>query len=217
MRAHNLQGTLALLHQDLVASQLIAQLLDAVKVEVISFQDPRLLLAAIHEVRPECLLVDFILPEMSCFQVTSELRRQGCLAPVIFMSNRVDQNMLVRAMNHGAYGFLSRPFQQIELLESVQAAISRYREQKPYFDIYVLHRSLLAELSPRELQIYDHMIAGRSARQTSEKLGISYRTVEHHRARLLEKLEVSGSLELSRRHGVYESVEVLRASSDSLS
>ena len=142
-----------------------------------------------------CLLLDVHMPEMSGLQLQDELARRGLKLPVIVMTGQADVPVAVRAMKAGALDFIEKPFSDELMLESIRAAIVA-RPPKPAGDPAIAKR--IAELTPREHDVMLQMIAGNPNKVTAYNLGISPRTVEIHRARVMEKMAAHSLSELVR-------------------
>ncbi len=148
--------------------------------------------------RAHCLVLDVRMPGLSGIVLQDRLIRLGRRAPIIFVSAHGDVPMVARAMRDGAFDFLQKPFNEQVLLDRVQEAVqfaARSRRQSAWLaDIH----GRLDSLTARERDVMDGMVAGRLNKQIAEGLGISMKTVEQHRARVMEKLQVDSLAELVR-------------------
>ena len=148
--------------------------------------------------RAHCLVLDVRMPGLSGIVLQDRLIRLGRRAPIIFVSAHGDVPMVARAMRDGAFDFLQKPFNEQILLDRVQKAVqfaARSRRQSAWLaDIH----GRLDSLTARERDVMDGMVAGRLNKQIAEGLGISMKTVEQHRARVMEKLQVDSLAELVR-------------------
>lgn len=147
---------------------------------------------------PACLVLDVKMPQMSGLELQALLNRLPHTPPVIFMSGHADIPMAVKAMRDGALDFLQKPFSDDELLNRVQEAL-RLDALRLDQDVQRLHiNSRLEQLTPREHEILLQVITGLTSREIGEQLNISPKTVETHRARLMDKLQVNSLAELMR-------------------
>jgi len=148
--------------------------------------------------RAHCLVLDVRMPGLSGIVLQDRLIRLGRRAPIIFVSAHGDVPMVARAMRDGAFDFLQKPFNEQVLLDRVQEAVqfaARSRRQSAWLaDIH----GRLDSLTARERDVLEGMVAGRLNKQIAEGLGISMKTVEQHRARVMEKLQVDSLAELVR-------------------
>ena len=148
--------------------------------------------------RAHCLVLDVRMPGLSGIVLQDRLIRLGRRAPIIFVSAHGDVPMVARAMRDGAFDFLQKPFNEQVLLDRVQEAVqfaARSRRQSAWLaDIH----GRLDSLTARERDVMEGMVAGRLNKQIAEGLGISMKTVEQHRARVMEKLQVDSLAELVR-------------------
>lgn len=157
-------------------------------------------LSAYDPEHPGCVVLDVRMPGMGGLELQSELEARGISVPVIIMTGHGDVPMAVRAMRAGARDFIEKPFTNERLLERVrealQASASRFDELSRHAQV----RGRLDQLSRREQEVLDHLVSGKLNKQIAAELGISVRTVEAHRARIMDKLEVrtlSGLVRLS--------------------
>jgi len=142
-----------------------------------------------------CLLLDVHMPEMSGLQLLDEMARRGLALPVIVMTGQADVPVAVRAMKAGALDFIEKPFSDEVMLDSIRNALTA-PAAKAAGDPVIAKR--IAELTPREHDVMLQMIAGNPNKVTAYNLGISPRTVEIHRARVMEKMAARSLSELVR-------------------
>lgn len=144
----------------------------------------------------ECLICDLRVPEIGGLQLQQRMRQAGWLLPMIFVSAQSDVRSAVEAMKQGAFDVLEKPVNGNQLLEKVQSALSYSRTMHAQHLADSTRRARLSLLTPREMQIVERLVAGKSSSQIAEELALSARTVENHRARLKEKLHISSTVEL---------------------
>lgn len=141
-----------------------------------------------------CLLLDVHMPEMSGLQLQDEMARRGLKLPVIVMTGQADVPVAVRAMKAGAHDFIEKPFSDEIILGAIRNALTP--ASKAAGDPVVAKR--IAALTPREHDVMLQMVAGNPNKITAYNLGISPRTVEIHRARVMEKMAARSLSELVR-------------------
>jgi RNA polymerase sigma factor (sigma-70 family) len=168
-------------------------LLESVGIEARSFESA---LEFLEFYRPEmggCLLLDVRIPGMGGLELQEKLRERGCRIPVIIMTAYADVPMAVRAMRAGAVDFIEKPFNDQQLLDRVHQALEHEirirREQREKAPL----RSRFEQLTPREREILELVVEGHLNKQIASQLGLSIKTVEQHRARVMAKTG-SGSL-----------------------
>jgi two-component system CheB/CheR fusion protein len=144
-------------------------------------------LEAYHPGREACLLIDAYLPGMSGLELLQRLRDTGQRLPAIMITGNSDVPMAVQAMKAGASDFLEKPIRHSELLASVQRALEQSRDTTKLSAWQEAAASRVARLTPRERQIMELVLAGRPSKNIAADLGISRRTVENHRASIMEK------------------------------
>jgi two-component system, LuxR family, response regulator FixJ len=141
--------------------------------------------------QPGCLLLDIRMPGMSGLELQQQLNLRGAIMPVIFITGHGDVPMAVEAMKHGAFDFLQKPFRDQELLERVQRALAKDQENRVALSQHSKIRARLESLTPREREVLELMTRGMPNKVMAADLGISQRTVEIHRARVMEKMAAS--------------------------
>ncbi|MDR6772208.1 response regulator [Azospirillum sp. BE72] len=197
--------TVFILDDDDAIRDSLEVLLECAGFRVESFSTPLGFLESGAPSRPGCLLVDVRMPQMSGLDVQERLTRGGHSMPVVVMTGHGDVPLAVRAMKAGAVDFVEKPFEEEALLIAVRsalalaraadsrtadaappAAVSEQPASPPAAPPEILDR--LAVLTPRELDVLRWLVAGKSNKVIAFELSISPRTVEIHRARVMEKM-----------------------------
>jgi two-component system response regulator FixJ len=155
-------------------------------------------LAAYDPQQPGCLLLDIRMPGMSGMELQQELNLRGAVIPVIFMSGHADIPMAVEAMQHGAFDFLQKPFRDQDLLDRIQRAIVRDGERRVALGERTRIKAHLESLTDREREVLDLLTLGKQNKAIAQDLGVSPRTIEIHRARVMEKMDAQSVAELVR-------------------
>jgi two-component system, LuxR family, response regulator FixJ len=145
-----------------------------------------------------CLLLDVRMPKMSGLELQQELRERASALPVVIMTGHADVQMAVAAMKAGAVDFIEKPFDDHQLIGVVRRALAEAARQTDAAAIKADAALRLAELTAREREVLDLLVAGCSNKVVAQKLGISPRTVEIHRAHVMEKMRVASLSELVR-------------------
>ena len=148
--------------------------------------------------RAHCLVLDVRMPGLSGVGLQERLGRLGHDLPIIFVSAHGDVPMVARAMRDGAFDFLQKPFNEQALLDRVQEAVQFAAAQRAARARLAEIQLRINSLTARESDVMAGMVAGRLNKQIAEDLGISMKTVEQHRARVMEKLQVDSLAELVR-------------------
>jgi two-component system response regulator DctR len=144
-----------------------------------------------------CVLLDIRMPGMTGTALHAELLRRNVRVPVIFITGHGDIPMAVDAMRKGAFDFIEKPFDDEQLLSQVRAALESFDEGEPARAD--AGSSLEERLSLRQREVLQRVLDGKPSRQIAEELAISVKTVEFHRARIMQKLGVKTAAELFRR------------------
>jgi RNA polymerase sigma factor (sigma-70 family) len=148
--------------------------------------------------RAGCLLLDVRMPGMSGLDLQDHLARESIRIPVIIITGHGDVPMAVRAMKSGAVDFIEKPFNDELLLDSIRNALAADLEQRSHQAERAEIATRLAQLTPREYEVMEKVAAGMSNKQIALDLGVSSKTVEAHRARVMEKMEADSLAELVR-------------------
>lgn len=172
-------------------------LLASIDLQVEAFDSPQDFLANYEpSLAPGCLLTDVRMPGMSGLDLQEELQERGIHLPVIVMSGYADVPMAVRAMRQGALDFLEKPCNGQKLLDCVQKAIDRDSERRRERVELQAIEARLARLTPREREVMELVVRGLLNKQIASTLYISLKTVEQHRARVMEKMEAESLAKL---------------------
>jgi two-component system response regulator FixJ len=177
----------------------LSLLLKSVSIEARSYASCDQFLEEIPEnlSHPSCLLLDVRMPGMSGMALLERLRDQDMSLPIIMLTGHGDIEMAVRAMKLGAADFLTKPFSGQALLDRVQEVLRRGQQQVASISVSVEEAQARWDaLTPREKEIFDRICSGSSNKVIAADFGISIRTVESHRARIMEKMKVRTLVEL---------------------
>jgi two-component system, LuxR family, response regulator FixJ len=146
----------------------------------------------------QCLICNFQLPDLGGLQVQKALAEIGSNLPIIFVSAQVHVASVVEAIKGGAFDFLERPVNAVNLLQKVKGALEHSRRIYTENRESYARKAKLAQLTHRERQIAEQVALGLSSREISAILELSVRTVENHRARIVQKLGIASTVDLVR-------------------
>jgi FixJ family two-component response regulator len=176
----------------------LSLLLNSVGISNQTFDSATDFLAAFEPNRIACLVADIRMPVMSGLEMQNELNARKAAIPVIFITGHGDVPMAVNAMKDGATDFLTKPFRDQELLDRVTAALSgaeaAFESQRQLRQV----RKRFDSLTPRETEVMALVVKGAANKVIAMDLGVSQRTVELHRARVMQKMSVRSLAELVR-------------------
>jgi two-component system response regulator FixJ len=181
------ERTVYVLDDDQAVLRSLERLLSSANYEPIAFDRPDLFLTAAKTFKTGCVLLDVRLPGMSGLEVLAQLNRMRSDLSVIIVTAQGDIKTAVRAMKAGASDFLEKPYSDDVLLRSIEVALEKEQRTPRDRDIADAVRRI-GILSPREKEVLDGLMAGRPNKLIAYQLGISVRTVEVHRARMMERL-----------------------------
>lgn len=138
-----------------------------------------------------CLILDIRMPGMSGIDVFEELKSMGAALPVVFLTGHGDVHLAVRAMKAGAFDFVEKPFNDQVLLDLVQNAI-RYDSERASEKVWIDEiKNRLTGLTSREREVLDGVVGGKSNKIIARDLGLSEKTIEFHRSKMMEKMDAS--------------------------
>jgi len=173
-------------------------LIRSVGLQAQAFASAREFLDAYDARHPGCLVLDVRMPGMSGLELQQELNQRGATIPVVFITGHGDVPMAVEAMQQGAFDFLQKPFRDQDLLDRVQRAMSRDAELRASMAARSEIMTRLAALTPREMEVLRLVTRGKANKVVGAELGVSQRTVEIHRAHVMEKMRAGSLAELVR-------------------
>jgi two-component system response regulator FixJ len=168
------------------------------------------LFGSLGEIQPGVVLLDIRMPEMDGFQVMAELQARGIEWPVVVMTGHGEVSVAVQAMKAGAVDFLEKPFGEDVLLASLERAFGLLKDRTEKADRRRAAQDRIDQLSSRENEVLRGLMGGLSNKLLARRLDISLRTVEMHRANMMDRLAV-GSLAEALTLAVQAGVEPLPA------
>lgn len=182
----------------------LSTLLTTIGHSTVSYASPTEFLSKYDPARPSCLVLDVRMPEMSGLEVQQQLNRSGSMLPVILMTGHGDIPMAVQAMKDGAFDFLQKPFRDEDLLDRIRRALQQDTENRQSVQRHAELRKRTSSLTPREREVMAMVVDGRANKVIAIDLGLSERTVEIHRANVMEKMGASSVAHLVKMHLLLE-------------
>jgi len=173
-------------------------LIESVGMQVHTYESAQAFLDAYYPGRAGCLLLDVRMPGMSGLELQAYLVRREIRLPVIIITGHGDVSMAVKAMKAGAVDFIEKPFDDEALLGSIRNALQYDEKQRALRAQRADIAARLAELTPREHEVMNMVTDGKSNKEIAAALGVSAKTVEVHRARVMDKMRADSLAELVR-------------------
>lgn len=192
------EQTVFVVDDDAAVRDSLSWLIKSVGLKVETFGSAQEFLAAVDKKKAGCVVLDVRMPGMSGLELQEKLACEKILLPVIIITGHGDVPMAVRAVKSGAFDFIEKPFNDQVLLDRIQQALKRDVETRKVEGHRAEVSTKLALLTPREREVLELVVAGNPNKVIAAQLGISCRTVEIHRGRVMEKMEASSLSDLVR-------------------
>lgn len=192
------QQTVHVVDDDPAIRSSLKWLIESVNLTVRTYGSAQEFLDAYQPDEPGCLVLDVRMPGLSGLDLQEMLKERGIQIPVIILTGYGDVPMAVRAMKNGAVDFLEKPVSDQVLLDHIQQALAQdvenHRRQAEQEEV----RERFARLTPREKEVMDLVVEGLSSREIAETLGVSFKTIEAHRSKIMKKTEAKSVSHLIR-------------------
>jgi RNA polymerase sigma factor (sigma-70 family) len=180
--------TVFIVDDDPAISGSLKFLIETVGLQVETFASAQAFLNRYDPERPGCLVLDVRMPGMSGLELQAKLREKKCETPVLILTGYGDVPMAVRAMKNGAADFLQKPVSDQTLLEQIQNAIAKDAARREERAEQRIIAARLERLTPREHEVMKLVVDGLSSREIGDRLSVSYKTIEAHRAKIMKKM-----------------------------
>lgn len=174
----------------------IAMVVEMVGLKAETYRSAEEFLNKYRRTGPACLVLDVWMPEMSGVALQQRLAEAEIGIPTVVITAHADVRLAVQTLRNGALNFLEKPFRMQELTDSIQEAIRLDRETWRRREAEEDAKTRFAQLQPPERQVMELVVAGKTNKMIGKELGISVRTVENRRARIMKKLQVQSRAEL---------------------
>ena len=192
------KSTVFVVDDDQAMRNSLKWLIESVGVQVESFASADEFLAEYQPGCSGCLVLDVRMPGMSGLDLQEYLAEHNIQIPVVIITGHGDVPMAVRAMKSGAIDFIEKPFNDEVLLDAIRRAIAHEEQQRSHYSENLRVQERLAHLTPREREVMEMVTDGRSNKEIANSLGVSAKTIEAHRARVMEKMQAGSLAELVR-------------------
>lgn len=194
----NVRATIFIVDDDMAVRDALKLLLRSVGQAVETYGSAQEFLDAYSEDRPGCLVLDIRMPGMSGLELQQKLNEKHSILPIIFITGHGDVPMAVEAMQAGAVDFIQKPFRDQDLIDRINQALEKDSNNRAALGERNDIRKRLETLTPREREVLDLVVHGKANKVIAGDLKLSQRTVEIHRARVMEKMQASSLAHLVR-------------------
>lgn len=185
------KGTVYVVDDDEAVRDSLQWLLEGKDYRVRCYESAEAFLSRYDPREVACLIADVRMGGMNGMELQARLMERQSPLPIMFITGHGDVPMAVESMKNGAMDFIQKPFQEPQLLDLVERMLDRAREAFISSQQSASREALLAKLTGRESQVLERIVAGRLNKQIADDLGISIKTVEAHRANIMEKLSAN--------------------------
>jgi FixJ family two-component response regulator len=185
------KGTVYVVDDDEAVRDSLQWLLEGKDYRVRCYESAEAFLSRYDPREVACLIADIRMGGMNGMELQARLIERQSPLPIMFITGHGDVPMAVESMKNGAMDFIQKPFQESQLLDLVERMLERAREAFISSQQSASREALLAKLTGRESQVLERIVAGRLNKQIADDLGISIKTVEAHRANIMEKLSAN--------------------------
>jgi len=200
MNNTNQQSTVYIVDDDQAIRHAMEMLMRSVGLDYEIFHSGNDFLASHTNDRAGCLVLDIRMPGLGGLELQDKLNEMGSTLPIIFITGHGDVPMAVEAMQKGAIDFIQKPFRDQELLDRIGEAVKADLERRTAREEQHTVRGRIKNLTNREREVLDLVVTGKPNKVIAYELGVSQRTVEIHRARVMEKMEAKSLADLVRMH-----------------
>ena len=191
MNTPQIASTVYIVDDDEAVRDSLRWLLEANSYRVRAYASAEAFLVEYDDQQPGVLIVDVRMPGMSGLELQEQLIARKSSMPVVFITGHGDIPMAISTMKKGAVDFLEKPFDETALRQIVGRMFEQANQRLVKAKAVRQHEAMLARLTSREQQVLERIVAGRLNKQIADDLGISIKTVEAHRANIMEKLQVT--------------------------
>ncbi|OQX32029.1 MAG: DNA-binding response regulator [Candidatus Sedimenticola endophacoides] len=192
----NNQPTVFVVDDDQAMRNSLKWLIESVGMRVETYGSADEFVSNYYPGRAGCLLLDVRMPGMSGLELQEQFNHRQIRIPIIIITGHGDVPMAVRSMKAGAVDFIEKPFNDELLLESIRNALAQDTEHRSYQAEQAEITARLGQLTPREHEVMEMVTDGKANKEIAQALGVSAKTVEAHRARVMEKMEADSLADL---------------------
>jgi len=190
------RGTVHIVDDDPSIQRSLRRLLESVGLNSECYSSAQDFIERRNADAPGCLLLDVRMPGLSGLELQDHLRSEACMLPIIFVTGYGDVPMTARAMKAGAIDFLQKPFNEQELLEAIERALTRNCQMRQEQAERRKVQMRLRLLTPREQEVLERVVAGKTNKEIAAEFGITEKTIKVHRARVMEKMQADSLAQL---------------------
>ncbi len=198
----NNPNTIYLVDDEADLRKALNRLLSTEGFSVVEFESAEAFLAALPPDGSGCVLLDLAMSGIDGLEAQRQMAERGSRLPIIFLTAQGGIPETVRAVKAGAVDFLAKPVKRDDLLKAIASALELASASAEEARLLKLSQARLAKLTPREREVFEHVISGAKNKVIADRLGTSEQTIKVHRGRVMEKMEVESLADLVRLAGL---------------
>lgn len=195
-------NTIYLVDDEADLRKALNRLLSTEGLSVVEFESAEAFLAALPPDGSGCVLLDLAMSGIDGLEAQRQMAERGSRLPIIFLTAQGGIPETVRAVKAGAVDFLAKPVKRDDLLKAIASALELASASAEEARLLKLSQARLAKLTPREREVFEHVISGAKNKVIADRLGTSEQTIKVHRGRVMEKMEVESLADLVRLAGL---------------
>ncbi len=192
------EPTVFIVDDDEAVRESLVFLLKSVSRKAESFASAQQFLDQYSPTRPGCLLLDIRMPGMSGLDLQEKLNEMHCILPIIFITGHGDVPVAVKAIQAGAADFIQKPFEDSELLSRIEEVLKEEADNRDVLIERTVILKNIESLTGRETQVMEQVVEGKANKMIAYNLNVSQRTVEIHRANVMDKMQAKSLAQLVR-------------------
>jgi two-component system response regulator FixJ len=196
LASSRIRPTIFVVDDDAAILDLVRRVCAPIEAQIQTFTSAKAFLSVVNDNTPGALILDYKLPDLNGLEILSQLQERGIELPVIFISGKAEVSTAVQAFKLGSMDFLEKPFDIQELHDTAKRAVARDASMRETRARRSVIHDRIHSLTPRETQVMELVVAGKANKTIAAELGVSPKTIEVHRANVMQKMQAGSLAEL---------------------